>query len=589
MKLYLLALSILLATALILDCRAQPCAAPENPGPYQKGYKLVTIQRGIRVLHCRLYYPATTSGQDQPVSANGRPFPIIAFGHGFSAQNTYYNSYYEHLASWGYVTIAPQFPDTQHGELANDLLFCLHYLRQLNGQTTSVFYGTIDTTHAGVSGHSMGGGASLLAASSDARVLVAAPLAPAETSPSAISAMSAISGAVCLIAGSADGITPPATHQTPMYNASHAFRSLAMLQGGNHTRFMDYTLGDFLDPNGNLTRPDQQLLSRRYMTAIFNLFLRNDTCGWNYSYGSLSADSRVVWTRETTYLAPLPFALIHPILGDPLPPETFRWQRARSLNPRDTITYTLQLAASNQFSSFTRQIPVPDTSVLVDYDVSDPGPWIFWRVIARNSPTTSRISSNYGNFIWFIPIELVSLSATRRGHAVQLAWSTASEKNNRGFHIERSQDAGEFQSIGWVDGNGTTTVSHRYSFIDPCDGPGFYRLRQMDFDGSSTCSPIVEIGEQPSAPLSIGQPFPNPLSIRSGHELTLPFSLDQPTDLSLLVHDARGSLLYSTTVQSCSVGEQTMLIPLPFSTPGMYIISLRSPGRIVSTVALITE
>ncbi|MBL0176382.1 MAG: hypothetical protein IPP94_14140 [Ignavibacteria bacterium] len=196
--------------------RGQSCTPPEDAGPHGAGWRSVTIQRGSRSLPCRVYYPALSAGQNTAIDTTDRPYPIVAFGHGFMAQNTYYLSTFEHLASRGYVTIAPQFPDTQHGQLAYDLLYCLEWLRTQHGTATSFLYGTLDTGAAAVSGHSMGGGASLLAASYDARVRVAAPLAPAETTPSAISAMPAIAGAVCLISGSADGITPPSSNQVPM-------------------------------------------------------------------------------------------------------------------------------------------------------------------------------------------------------------------------------------------------------------------------------------------------------------------------------------------------------------------------------------
>ena len=116
-------------------------------------------------------------------------------------QTGYYLSHFRHLATHGFVVIAPQFPDTQHGELAEDLLYCVQYLRQQNTSPSSRFRGLLDTTFIGPTGHSMGGGASLLAAARDSRVKVVAPLAAAETTPSAIAVMNQIMGIVYLIAG----------------------------------------------------------------------------------------------------------------------------------------------------------------------------------------------------------------------------------------------------------------------------------------------------------------------------------------------------------------------------------------------------
>ena len=281
-------LTLLGAIALIGSvATAQPCPSPDAAGPYDAGWRTVTVQRGNRTLDCRLYYPASTAGRNTAVLTGSgiAPFPMVAFGHGFFMQTSYYISYYEHLASHGYITIAPQFPDTQHDELALDLIACLDELRRAGTDPAHFLHGAVDTAKAAVSGHSMGGGASLLAASHDSRILVAAPMCPAETTPSVIGRMRQIAGAVCIIAGSADGITPVSVHQQPMYNASLPFKSLAVLQGGNHTRCMDVSAFDWTDPNGAMTRAQQQALTRRFMTAAFDYHLKADTCGGSYSYG----------------------------------------------------------------------------------------------------------------------------------------------------------------------------------------------------------------------------------------------------------------------------------------------------------------
>ncbi|MBR9974196.1 MAG: hypothetical protein KFF77_01320 [Bacteroidetes bacterium] len=265
---------------------AQPCPTPDAAGPFAAGWQAVTVQRGGRTLNCRLFYPAQSAGQNTTVLTNGAPYPMIAFGHGFFMQTSYYTSYYEHLASRGYIVIAPQFPDTQHGELALDLLACIEYLRQSGISSSHFLFGVVDTAKAGLSGHSMGGGASLLAASYDSRILAVAPMCPAETTPSCINRMDQISGGVCIIAGSADGITSVAVHQQPMYRAAMPFKSLAVLQGGNHTRCMDVSAFDWTDPNGTMSRSQQQALTRRYMTAAFDYHIKGDSCGGSFSYGS---------------------------------------------------------------------------------------------------------------------------------------------------------------------------------------------------------------------------------------------------------------------------------------------------------------
>jgi dienelactone hydrolase len=244
-----------------------------------------------------VYYPATVEGADAQIDTVHGPYPIVAFGHGFFMQTGYYLSHFRHLATHGFVVIAPQFPDTQHGELADDLLYCVEYLRQQHSSSGSRFRGLIDTASIGLSGHSMGGGASLLAAARDSRVRVVAPLAAAETTPSAIAVMDQIVGFVYLIAGASDGIAPPAAHQIPMYNNANPPKALCNIREANHTRFMDVATFDFTDPNGTLTRPQQLLITRRYLTSVLSFVLKRDSSFWVYVFGdSARNDPRIIFS-----------------------------------------------------------------------------------------------------------------------------------------------------------------------------------------------------------------------------------------------------------------------------------------------------
>ena len=103
-----------------------------------------------------------------------------------------------------------------------------------------------------------------------------------------------------------------------------------------------------------------------------------------------------------------------------------------------------------------------------------------------------------------VPVELVSFAATSDMNDVILTWYTATETNNRGFEVQR-KTTGEFESINFVEGMGTTTETQNYLFRDSdlLSGTYTYRLKQMDFDGSFAYSDEVEIDiEQPSVFLS---------------------------------------------------------------------------------------
>ncbi|MCK7526061.1 MAG: hypothetical protein MZV64_54870 [Ignavibacteriales bacterium] len=94
-----------------------------------------------------------------------------------------------------------------------------------------------------------------------------------------------------------------------------------------------------------------------------------------------------------------------------------------------------------------------------------------------------------------IPVELESFTASVSDKQINLNWITATELNNSGFEIEKSTDNFIWNKIGFVNGKGTTTDKSYYSFNDnnPIDGKSYYRLKQIDYDGTFTYSSIVAI------------------------------------------------------------------------------------------------
>ncbi|MFN8296047.1 MAG: T9SS type A sorting domain-containing protein [Chitinophagales bacterium] len=94
-----------------------------------------------------------------------------------------------------------------------------------------------------------------------------------------------------------------------------------------------------------------------------------------------------------------------------------------------------------------------------------------------------------------LPVELVNFTATaKENNTTQLDWQTASELNNDYFEVQRSQN-NIWETIGNVDGNGNSNVLINYSYIDntPYMGINYYRLKQIDYDGSSDYSPVVSV------------------------------------------------------------------------------------------------
>jgi hypothetical protein len=115
-----------------------------------------------------------------------------------------------------------------------------------------------------------------------------------------------------------------------------------------------------------------------------------------------------------------------------------------------------------------------------------------------------------------LPVELTSFTSSASAEGVTLSWTTASEINNHGFEIERSYDGNIFSSVGFVNGHGTTTETHNYSFIDKpgnnAKGILYYRLKQVDLNGQSSYSQILTVKFNIPLHYSLEQNYPNPFN-----------------------------------------------------------------------------
>lgn len=111
-----------------------------------------------------------------------------------------------------------------------------------------------------------------------------------------------------------------------------------------------------------------------------------------------------------------------------------------------------------------------------------------------------------------LPVEWAGFEAQRIGAAVRLQWTTAQEENNSHFLVERSLDGQQFETIGQVGASGTTASPTSYQFTDQAAllTRVYYRIRQVDFDGRSTLTPIRSV-EPGAVEVKV---YPNPAQDR---------------------------------------------------------------------------
>ncbi|WP_254413032.1 T9SS type A sorting domain-containing protein [Dyadobacter diqingensis] len=109
-----------------------------------------------------------------------------------------------------------------------------------------------------------------------------------------------------------------------------------------------------------------------------------------------------------------------------------------------------------------------------------------------------------------MPVKLISFEGAIEENVIALKWSTAWEEQNQGFEIQRSSNAVNFETIGYVDGKSTVKNRSDYSFKDTDVHPGqtyYFRLKQLDLDGSFEFSRIIAVNADPGEDSFI---FPNP-------------------------------------------------------------------------------
>lgn len=181
-----------------------------------------------------------------------------------------------------------------------------------------------------------------------------------------------------------------------------------------------------------------------------------------------------------------------------------------------------------------------------------------------------------------LPVELMRFDAQRlNADKVQLNWSTATEINNKGFYVERMLDTeDEFEAVAYLEGQGNTVLVTNYQVIDDNSytGIAYYRLRQVDFDGTVTYSEIKAVegvaitSKNHYIDVSI---YPNPIY----KDLNVRFNkLPKGVKTAQVeIRNLNGQLMqsFSAAVQSYKVLD----IEVSNLTPAMYVLSIELDNK----------
>lgn len=260
-----------------------------------------------RQIQTEVYYPAIAAGVDASVASG--VFPVITFGHGFAMSWDAYQNIWEHYVPLGYIVVFPRtegslFPAPSHGDFGLDLKLVDEKMQLLNSNAASPFYQKISSNSA-IMGHSMGGGATILAGAGNTSIETIIGFAPAETTPSAIAAAPNVTVPAIIFSGSQDGVTPPNDNHLPIYDGlASSCKSFVSLIGGGHCYFANTNFNcDFGETTSStgitITRTEQQTRTYSVLDPWLDYILKGNSAAYSTYLTALDAMPTEIVSQTT--------------------------------------------------------------------------------------------------------------------------------------------------------------------------------------------------------------------------------------------------------------------------------------------------
>lgn len=166
-----------------------------------------------------------------------------------------------------------------------------------------------------------------------------------------------------------------------------------------------------------------------------------------------------------------------------------------------------------------------------------------------------------------LPIELISFAGSKTDHGNYLEWKTATEIDNSHFDVQVSDDGVVWRTIGTIAGNGTTMDEQDYGFLDPNTSGEvqYYRLKQVDFDGSYAYSEVIKITN--------GSSDFRMEVVNNGSNPEVSFgSVDYPTEVAL--YAINGQLIAKESIENSETFNVTDYVV----STGMYMLTAEQNG-----------
>jgi hypothetical protein len=179
------------------------------------------------------------------------------------------------------------------------------------------------------------------------------------------------------------------------------------------------------------------------------------------------------------------------------------------------------------------------------------------------------------------PVELIAFSAYQSSSSIILNWTTATEHNNFGYEVERSNDNWNWVKISYVPGSGTTNTQNSYQIRDKnIEQPGkyYYRLKQIDNNGSYKYYKSVEVLFSGPDLITLNQNYPNPFNPST----EISFYLPQENNIKLQIYSVTGELIRTLIDGNIKSGYHSFDFSADNLSSGIYFYKLITDHNILS-------
>ena len=250
------------------------------------------------------------------------------------------------------------------------------------------------------------------------------------------------------------------------------------------------------------------------------------------------------------------------------PADTFHYSANATLTAAPQIGSGIYVVYNGTGSSVT--ITNLQAGVNYHYAVIEYNGWYS----AANYNTANILTSNGVT----LPVIWLGFDGIYKNKSTQLLWSTAVEKNNKVFVVERSLNNKTFEAVGLVYGSGTTNMVTQYQFLDiqlPGESGLYYRLKQIDYDGKFNYSQVIKVNVDEAEMETLFSVNPNPFK----QNIRITYQLNQPERVYYVLMNSKG-LKIKEGYETANQNEGEFIIDINDSfASGLYILQIKYNNR----------